>query len=125
MWDALPEDWRPDKSGVFVDRVRLLPAAMDAIGPQYDRSAMVQLLLLRPDAIGGAHFAETVWSLVNAGIPVFLGVCGPPGHQNALVFLNDAAQAPVMQRDRNGVMAVIRDALATALAHKCQPLPRE
>ena len=122
MWESLPDDWRPDKSGVFVDRVKFLPGAGDEIPAQYDKRFMVQLLLLRADAIDGPHFAEVVWTLVNGGIPVFLGICGPPGFQNALVFLNEVVKEAVARRDRAAVVAVVRQATATASAHDFRPL---
>ena len=124
MWEALPEDWRPDKSGVFVDRVKFLPGAGGEIPAQYDKRFMVQLLLLRADAIDGPHFAEVVWTLVHGGIPVFLGICGPPGFQNALVFLNESLNDAVARRDRAAVVAVARQAAATASAHKFEPLEK-
>lgn len=122
MWDALPDDWRPDQSGVFVDRVKFLPGAGDDIPAHYDKRFMVQLLLLRADAIDGPHFAEVVWALVHGGIPVFLGICGPPGFQNALVFLNEVVKDAVARRDRPAVMAVVRQAAATAASHRFEPL---
>jgi hypothetical protein len=121
--EALPEAWRPDESGVFVDRVMFRDGAADEIPAHYSRAFMIQLLLLRSNAIEGAYFAEVVWTLVNAGIPVFLGASGPPGHQNALVFLNEAVKDAVLARDRPRVMAVIRQAAATAMAHRFEPLP--
>lgn len=122
MWDALPDDWRPDKSGVFVDRVKFLSGAEGEIPPQYDKRFMVQLLLLRAAAIDGPHFAEVLWTLVHGGIPVFLGICGPPGFQNALVFLNEAVKEAVARRDRAAIVALARQAAATASAHRCEPL---
>jgi hypothetical protein len=122
--EALPEAWRPDESGVFVDRVKFRDGAAHEIPPHYNHAFMIQLLLLRPDAIEGHHFAEVVWTFVNAGIPVFLGACGPPGHQNALVFLNEAVKEAVIARDRPRVLAVIRQAAATAEAHRFVPLPQ-
>ncbi len=124
MWEALPDGWRPDQSGVFVDRVKLLPGAGNEIPAHYDKRFMVQLLLLRADAIDGPHFAEVVWTLVHGGIPVFLGICGPPGFQNALVFLNEVAKDAVARRDRAAVVAVARQAAATASAHRFEPLEK-
>ena len=121
--EALPESWRPDISGVFVDRVRFDDPGGGDIPAQYDRRFMLQLLLLRADATEGPLFAEVVWTLVNAGIPVFLAACGPPGHQNALVFLNEAAKSAVAARDRPRLMAVLRAAAATASSHRFEPLP--
>ena len=122
MWEALPDDWRPDRSGVFVDRVKFLPGAGDDIPPDYDKRFMVKLLLLRADAIDGPHFAEVVWTLVHTGIPVFLGICAPPGFQDALVFLNEAVKHAVERRDRAAVVAVVRQAAATASGHRFEPL---
>jgi hypothetical protein len=124
LLDALPEAWRPDESGVFVDRVRFKEDATDEIPAHYNRAFMVELLLLRPDAIEGQYFAEVVWTFVNAGVPVFLGACGPPGFQNAQVFLNEAVKDAVAARDRAKVMAVVRQAAATAMAHRFEPLPQ-
>jgi hypothetical protein len=121
---VLPDSWRPDLSGVFVDRVRFDDPNSGEIPADYDRRFMLQLLLLRPDAIEGPDFAETVWMLVDAGVPIFLGACGPPGHQNALVFLNEAAKPAVAARDRPRVMAVLRQAAAVAQSASFTPIPQ-
>ena len=43
-------------------------------------------------------------------------VCGPPGFQNARVFLNDAAKESVAALDREAIMTVVRKARDLALS---------
>jgi hypothetical protein len=123
MVPALPDDWRPDMSGVFVDRLRFREGADNGIPAHYDRKFMVQLLLLRPEAIDDAQLPEVIAVFVKANVPVFLGVCGPPGFQNALVFLNEFVRRAVAAGDRAAVMTVVRTAAAMAAAHGFEPLP--
>jgi len=119
---GLPENWRPDLSGIFVDRVRFRPDALDEIPAEYSREFMLQLLLLKREAIEDPLLPEVVGAFVDVKIPVFLGVCGPPGFQNALVFLNPFAKPAVARRDRNGVVAVLRKAAALAETHQFEPI---
>jgi hypothetical protein len=120
---ALPEDWRPDRSGIFVDRLRFREGADNEIPAHYDRKFMVQLLLLRPEAIEDAQLPDVIALFVRANVPVFLGVCGPPGFQNALVFLNEFVRRAVAAGDRAAVMAVARRAAELAAAHRFERLP--
>lgn len=122
-WIApLPEDWRPDQSGILVDRVRFEAAAQNEIPAHYRRDVMIELLLLRESAIDAPHVAEVVAMFVAAGIPLFLGVCGPPGFQNPKVFLNEAVKPAVDARDADAIMSVVREARTVALAHKPEPI---
>ncbi len=120
---ALPENWRPDKSGIFVDRVRFREGADSEIPAQYSRQFMVQLLLLRREAIEDAALPDVIALFVKANVPVFLGVCGPPGYQNALVFLNEFVRRGVAEGDRGAVVAVARRAVELASAHRFERLP--
>ncbi len=120
---ALPEHWRPDLSGIFVDRVRFREGANNEIPAHYSREFMVQLLLLRREAVGDAQLPDVIALFVKANVPVFLGVCGPPGFQNALVFLNEFVRRGVTQGDRAAVTAVVRRAAEVATAHQFERLP--
>jgi hypothetical protein len=119
---GLPENWRPDLSGIFVDRVRFTANAIDEIPAEYNREFMLQLLLLKSEAIEDPLLPEVVGAFIDVKIPVFLGICGPPGFQNALVFLNPFAQPAVTRRDRNAVMAVLHKAAALAATHEFEPI---
>jgi len=123
MLPGLPASWRSDLSGIFVDRVRFKEDALEKIPAEYKREFMLQLLLLRPEAIEDPLLPEVVGAFVDVKIPVFLGVCGPPGFQNALVFLNPFAETGVARRDREAVLTVVRKAAAIAGAHRFEPLP--
>jgi hypothetical protein len=123
MLPGLPGNWRPDLSGIFVDRVRFNQEAQDEIPAEYRRDFMLQLLLLKPDSIEDPLLPEVAGAFIDVKIPVFLGVCGPPGFQNALVFINAFAKAAVARRDREAVLAVLRKAAAIAGAHPFEPLP--
>jgi len=120
---GLPDNWRPDLSGIFVDRVHFKAEAQDEIPAEYRRDFMLQLLLLKPEAIEDPLLPEVAGAFIDVKIPVFLGVCGPPGFQNALVFLNPFAKSAVAQRDRDAVLAVLRKAQALADAHPFERLP--
>jgi hypothetical protein len=84
---------------------------------------MLQLLLLKSEAIEDSLLPEVVGAFIDVKIPVFLGICGPPGFQNALVFLNPFAQPAVTRRDRNAVLAVLHKAAALAATHEFERIP--
>jgi hypothetical protein len=101
-WRALPkltDEWRPDRSGVMV--------AFDDtdIPPGYAIRPAFKLILTQPKVqIAAEAFAGYVAGLVDARIPVFLSLPGPPGSFFAKVFLNDRLAMPVARRDLGAVL---------------------
>ena len=109
-WRALPklsDDWRPDRSGVMVtfDDQDIPPGY--AIRPAFKLVITQDTVKIDADA-----FAGYVAGLVEAKIPVFLSLRGPPGHHSAKVFLNDRLTWPVSTRDRGAILAALEAVFA-------------
>jgi len=101
-WRALPklsDAWRPDRSGVMV-------AFDDAdIPPGYAIRPAFKLILTHGKVLIDAEvFGGYVAGLVDAQIPVFLSLPGPPGSFFAKVFVNDRLAMAVGRRDLGAVL---------------------
>jgi len=119
----LPEDWRPDRSGVLVDTLAESDIQEGEVPAPYRQQAGIKFLVLAGDAIERPGFAEVVGGFVFSGIPSFLALCGPPGYQQAKVFLNEAMKPAVMARDREAAMAVLRQAMQLLARHQFELSP--
>lgn len=87
---------RPDKSGVLI-RFQAGPDGMGII-----------VTLLTNAALKAEGLAETVAAAVAAGAPVYLHVPGPPGYTSAQARIDEALAIPVATRDKEGVLAILR-----------------
>lgn len=105
----IPATWRPEKSGVFVERV---PREHIQDVPQgYGSDYAILFMLLRPDAIERPALIETVADYIFRRVPIFLSIPGPVGYFPAQVFLNEAMESAAARRDLDGMMIVLRQAL--------------
>jgi hypothetical protein len=125
-WRQLPyltDDWRPDRSGVMVDFLTESDISENEIPAHYQTKVMFKFIILSAGAIERLRFAEIAGGLVADGIPVFLAICGPVGHQQAKVFINEAMKNAVATRDRDGAMAVLRQAMEVLARHPFELSP--
>jgi len=82
---GLPDDWRPDKSGVLVD------FQSDDLPPHYPKRPGIRLTVFGPPENAlKPGFLNYVARLVAADVPVILAVPGPPAFFPAGALLNDA-----------------------------------
>jgi len=100
------EGLRPDRSGVLVQ-------FHGTVSPETgERKLGVVITLLNGGALRAEGLAETVAAAIAADIPVYLSVPGPPGHTSGRARINDALQEPVRLRDKEAVLAILREARA-------------
>lgn len=98
MMSNLDDDWRPDRSGVFIT---------DVGGEVSEEDCARGALKL---VIGGVHavvrptFVEFVCTMVEKGIPIYLSVPGPVGHPAAKVRVNADLEEPVRWKDMERVV---------------------
>jgi hypothetical protein len=113
----MPEDWRPDLSGILID------FQVDHLPPHYSKRPGIRLTLCRgKDTPIHAAVLDYMARLIAAQVPVVLAVPGPKGHFPAGAFLNDALQGAVAARDRDRVAALVSDAVHGLAAHVFAPV---
>ena len=105
----LPATWRPEKSGIFIERIAR--EHIEHIPARYDYPYAVAFMLLRPDVIGRPALVETIAQYIYRRIPAFLAIPGPAGHLPAQIFLNDRLESSAARRDLAGMMSELRAAL--------------
>lgn len=120
-WRVLPklgDEWRPDRSGVMV-------SFDDAdIPPGYPVRPAIKLVVSAGQVqIDQKEFAGYVAGLVDAQIPVFLSIPGPPGHFFAKLFLNDRLKFPVHSRELGAVVDALEEAFQALLEGDFEPHP--
>ena len=107
---------RPDQSGV------LIRLHHEVSKTTREKRLGVMITLLTDAALKAEGLAETVAAAVNAEIPVFLHVPGPPGHTAAEARVNDVLRDAVITRDRPALLEILRRARAKAKAGKFKPI---
>jgi hypothetical protein len=99
-WLTMPDlgdDWRPDKSGVFITS----PGA--AIPAHFENRNGIELMIASAGILGQRPFLDLVCILVEKRIPAFLAIQGPAGHFPASIFMNDDLAEPVSRKNRQAV----------------------
>lgn len=110
------ESLRPDVSQVLV---RLHYEVSRQRGT---RELGVVFTLLTDAALRADGLAESVAAAVQAGVPVYLHVPGPPGHMASQARINEVLEPVVLARDKAGVLRVLRSALAQGRVGRRQPI---
>ncbi|MGZ3280937.1 MAG: hypothetical protein ACXU8V_22720, partial [Caulobacteraceae bacterium] len=102
-WKTLgwvPEQLRPDRSGVLIDIV-------DSTGP--GRELEATLLAFRDPADFERHpVPDIIASLIEQGVLVYLSRPGPPGMLNAKAAVNGRLREAIAARDAPRLLAGIR-----------------
>ncbi len=110
------EPLRPDLSGVLV-RMRV------SVSPDRKTRTMgVIFTLLNHAALKAEGLAESVAAAVAAGVPVYLGVPGPPGYTSSQAQINDALNHAVATKDKAAVLRTLRQALAKGKSGPREPI---
>lgn len=119
-WRLLPifgEDWRPDRSGVFAEiEGRDIP-------PGFGFDYGISLLLVGNPLkiVRQSWFQDFIMTGIAGGVPLFLALPGPEGHQGAKLLLNDSLEEPVKGHARAAVKAALESALGRLAAHRFRP----
>jgi hypothetical protein len=108
LMPALPEQWRPDISGILIYQI-----ASNALG--YDGNALILSL-----ANGFAHLTDEallgfVLTAIQNRQPIYLGVHRQKADAKAY-FLNPPLERAAAANDRDGFVAILRQAIAQKLA---------
>jgi len=117
----IPATWRPDKSGIFIDRIAR--EHIEEIPEGYAADYAISFMLLRPDAVERPAVTEAISDYIARRVPVFLTIPGPAGYLPAQIFLNEFLESAAAKRDREGMMTVLRQALASLFRQEFDPAP--
>lgn len=117
----IPATWRPDKSGIFIERIA--QENIEEIAEGYAGDYAISFMLLRPDAVERPALIETIAEYIDRRIATFLTIPGPAGHLPAQMFLNEFMEAAVAKRDFTGMMIILRQALATLSVQEFERVP--
>jgi hypothetical protein len=97
------ESLRPDRSGVLVK--------LDGeVEPDGTRRLGVSITLLNRAALQAEGLAETVAAAVNARVPVFLTIPGPPGYTSARAKMNAHLEPAVAAKNKAEVLRILAQA---------------
>jgi hypothetical protein len=97
------ESLRPDRSGVLVK--------LDGeVEPDGTRRLGVSITLLNRAALQAEGLAETVAAAVDARVPVFLTIPGPPGYTSARAKMNAHLEPAVAAKNKAEVLRILAQA---------------
>ena len=103
---------RPDRTGVLVT----------AYGESGTAGQGVVIYLLEPGALEAEGLAETVAAAVAGGVPVMVGIPGPPGHTYGFVGVTDEISGAVRARDKPAVLRILAEAREWGLGVQTEPV---
>ena len=111
----VPEDWRPDRSGIFIT----LEEAPPGFGGQ---PALNLMLVDNPlKTLRQPWFVDFVANAVARRVPLYLGLPGPRGTQAAMLPLNGAEMQAAAMRSRAAVKELLERTLKRLSAHRFAP----
>jgi hypothetical protein len=108
----IKEPMRPDRSGVLV-RLR-----SDATG----RPTAVVFTLLTAGSVRAEGLAESVAAAVQAGVPVYLSVPGPPGYTSGVGRINEVLEDAVAARDKAAMLRILEEVRAEGAQGEFRPV---
>lgn len=113
-WRQLPfldDSWRPDRSGVFVEV------------EEADGETVISMVLIGNPlkTVRQPWFIDFVAWGVGNGVPLYLGVPGPPDHQGASLPLNTVQMADAAKGPRARVKDMLELELKRLRAHDFAP----
>jgi hypothetical protein len=112
---SFPEDWRPDRTGVY----GTLDAAV--IDGRQRIALTITLLHSETTVIRHLPFVAFVRATVLEGLPLYLALPGPPGHRPIRTFLNSETMTQAAHSGDAQVCALLHEAVNAIRAHP--PLP--
>ena len=112
--------WRPDRAGIFIERVA--SEHIEHIPEGYAPDYAVVVMLLCPDAIERPALVETIAHYIFRRVPTFLSIPGPPGYLPAQIFINEAMERAANGREPDAMMGVLRQTLGTIMQDKFEPV---
>jgi hypothetical protein len=92
MIASLGDDWRPDKSGVFI-------TDLDDDVCDDHRARGLKLVIESEQTVARRDFVEFICTMVGNDIPIYLSIPGPIGHLAPKALANTDLVAPVRDND--------------------------
>jgi len=117
----IPATWRPDKTGIFIDRIAR--EHIEEIPEGYAADFAISFMLFRREAIDRPAVSETIADYVSRRVATFLTIPGPAGHLPAQIFLNEFLENAVAKRDFAAIMVTLRQALAALSRQEFERVP--
>lgn len=117
----IPATWRPEKSGIFVERIAREHIEEIPAGCAGDYA--LSFMLVRPDAIERPALVETIAEYITRRVAVFLTIPGPAGYLPAQIFLNEFLESAAIKRDFAGMMVTLRQAFAALSRQEFERVP--
>jgi hypothetical protein len=117
----IPATWRPDKSGIFIQRIAR--EHIGEIGENYRSDHAILFVLLRPEAIERPALIDSIADYVSRCVPIFLSIPGPAGYLPAQIFLNAMMENAVARRDLHEMMIIVQQALEALKQQEFEPVP--
>lgn len=113
----IPDDWRPDRSGVFVTM------GSENVPPQFGGAVGLTLTLTDNPlkTVRQPWFVDFVAGAAARRIPLFLSLPGGEGMQAAMVLLNGAPLDAALGKARAAVKDVLERALKQLAGHTYIP----
>jgi len=100
MLSSLDDDWRPDKSGVFI-------TDLEGDVSEDHRARGLKLVIRSAQAIARPAFLEFICTMVENDIPIYLSAPGPVRHLAPKVLANTDLAAPVRDRDAPRIIELL------------------
>jgi hypothetical protein len=113
--DLFPQDWRPDKSGLFIEILADQPPPFQPLGISMVLIANPLKTIRRPDVI------DFIARNIRSKIAIFLGIPGPPGKQAATLQLNTKEMFEAAAHSRAEVKEALEKILRRLAAHNFIP----
>jgi hypothetical protein len=112
LFDFFAEEWRPDKSGVFAEPVRI------------DGRTGMRLTLFRDplQIVRQPWFVDFVAIGVRGNAPLVLLMPGPPGHLGASIMLNTGEMHRALGQSREKVTELLEKGVLGLLAFHFMPM---
>ncbi|HEX5280024.1 MAG TPA: hypothetical protein VFW28_08085 [Micropepsaceae bacterium] len=117
----IPATWRPERSGIFIERIAR--EHIEAIPDGYVADYVLSVMLFRSDAVERPALGEIIADYIAGRVATFLTIPGPAGHLPAQMFLNEFLESAVAKRDFTEMMVTLRQALATLSRQEFERVP--
>ncbi len=117
----IPATWRPDKSGIFIQRIPR--EQIEELPSDTSTDDAIMFMLLRPDAIERPAITELIAGFVSRRVATFLAIPGPPGYLPTQMFLNEVLDEAVRDGDMREMSIMIRQAVAALRRQEFERAP--
>jgi hypothetical protein len=117
--DLFPQDWRPDKSGLFIEILSDQPPPFQSMGMSIVLIGNPLKTVRRPDVI------DFIARNIRSKIAIFLGIPGPKGKQAATLLLNTKEMFEAAGHSRAEVREILEKILRRLAAHNFIPYVME